>query len=301
MAGPSTNPPGKDASQPASQSSSSPPPKRGPSTGVWIAIAAVVIVVVLIMGLLFAGVIPGFKSSASTPSGKTYEVTFTESGLPSGTSWSVTLSGTLQSSAGTTIDFSEPNGTHSFSVGSVGVFDPTPSTGNVTVSGLPVNEQITFVNSSSKAPLGTAFAWGEPVNATSLSSSVCDSENGFTISVAFCYSIIIAGAGAGVKTSNVVLSLRNSAGATVPWPGAGFVQVTLLSPTALGDVATYDPSTGTWTEIGTFSGNFASGMTVLIGIAGGQPSGSTGGLLGISLLAVGENGFTGTVASSPFS
>lgn len=280
---------------PASQPPSSPPPKRGLSKGVWAATAAVVVVVVLIVALLLAGVIPGL------PSVKSYEVTFTESGLPSATSWSVTLSGTPQSSSAATIDFSEPNGTYPFVVESVGVFNATPKSGNVTVNGLPVNEQITFVNSSSKTPLGTDFAWGLPLNATVVSPSPCSAGFGFTISVKFCYTIEIAGAGGGVATSNVALSLRYPKGSTAPWPGTGFVQVTLVSPTVTGDVATYNTSTGTWTDIGTFSGKFTSGITLVIGIAGGQPTGSTGGLLLISLIAIGQNGFAGSVPSSPFS
>lgn len=157
-------------------------------------------------------------------------------------------------------------------------------------------------NSSSRStPLGTDFSWGLPTNATDASPLPCGVGNGFTINVEFCYSIEIAGAGGGVTTSNVVLSLRNSAGDTVPWPAIGSVQVALLTPTVVGAVATYSPSTGTWTPIGTFSGEITSGMTLLIGIGGGQPPGSTGGLLGVSLVSVGQNGFTGFVSSSPFS
>ncbi|MGC8701304.1 MAG: hypothetical protein ACP5R3_06840, partial [Thermoplasmata archaeon] len=43
-----------------------------------------------------------------------YTVTFTETGLPSGTTWYVNLSnGQSFSGTGTTITFSEPNGTYS--------------------------------------------------------------------------------------------------------------------------------------------------------------------------------------------
>lgn len=156
-------------------------------------------------------------------------------------------------------------------------------------------------NSSSKStPLGTVFAWGVPINATDASPLPCGVSNGFTIDVEFCYSIEIAGAGGGVTTSNVVLSLKNSDSATVPWPTLGSVQVTLLSPMIAGEAATYGPSTGTWTTIGTFNGEITAGMTLLIGIGGGQPAGSTGGFLGVSLVSIGQNGFTGSVSSIPF-
>ncbi|MEM3489441.1 MAG: hypothetical protein QXO75_07300, partial [Nitrososphaerota archaeon] len=43
-----------------------------------------------------------------------YSVTFTESGLPAGTSWSVTLNGVTLSSSSNSIVFSEPNGSYSY-------------------------------------------------------------------------------------------------------------------------------------------------------------------------------------------
>jgi subtilase family serine protease len=89
----------------------------------------------------------------------TYAVTFAETGLPSGTSWAITLGGTLLSSSASTIVFAEPNGTHSYSIADVsGWHQATLSyTGMVTVSGaavteptvafLPVNYTVTFTES----------------------------------------------------------------------------------------------------------------------------------------------------------
>ncbi len=73
-----------------------------------------------------------------------YSVTFTESGLSTGTSWSVTLNGNLESSTGTSISFSEPDGAYSYSVGSVSGYTSSPSSGTVTVNGVPVGVPITF-------------------------------------------------------------------------------------------------------------------------------------------------------------
>ena len=54
-----------------------------------------------------------------------YSVTFTESGLPTSTIWSVTLAGTLLSSSTSTIAFAEPNGTYGYGLGAVRVsLDP---------------------------------------------------------------------------------------------------------------------------------------------------------------------------------
>jgi parallel beta-helix repeat protein len=74
-----------------------------------------------------------------------YSVTFTESGLPSGTSWNVTFNGTTSSSSSSTITFTGVNnGTYSYTVGSAAGYTASPSTGSVTVNGADVNQQITF-------------------------------------------------------------------------------------------------------------------------------------------------------------
>jgi len=73
-----------------------------------------------------------------------YSVTFTESGLPSGTSWSVTLSGSTLSSTSSSIVFTEPNGAYSYSIGAVTRYTASPSSGSVTVSGTSLNVAVTF-------------------------------------------------------------------------------------------------------------------------------------------------------------
>ncbi len=67
--------------------------------------------------------------------GATYSVSFTETGLVPGTTWSVTLGGALESSTTATIVFTEPNGTYSYSVTSVAGYQVSPAPGNVDVSG----------------------------------------------------------------------------------------------------------------------------------------------------------------------
>ncbi|MGC8580584.1 MAG: hypothetical protein ACP5MB_11100, partial [bacterium] len=74
-----------------------------------------------------------------------YSVTFTESGLPSGTSWSVTLNGTTLSSSNSTISFYEPNGTYSYTIGSISGYSSSPSSGLVTISGLSQTIAIRFL------------------------------------------------------------------------------------------------------------------------------------------------------------
>src|SRR2546426_6494162 len=75
-------------------------------------------------------------------------VTFTESGLPYGSPWSVTLDGLVNRSTTPTITFSEPNGTHAYAVGRVtgyaAYYDPSPSSGSVVVNGAPPSVVIPF-------------------------------------------------------------------------------------------------------------------------------------------------------------
>jgi YVTN family beta-propeller protein len=73
-----------------------------------------------------------------------YNVSFAESGLPSGTHWNVTLNGTVGSSSSSSISFSDPNGTYSFTVGHVPGYIVSPSSGNFGVSGANVSKAISF-------------------------------------------------------------------------------------------------------------------------------------------------------------
>ena len=75
---------------------------------------------------------------------QTYTVTFSESGLVSGTSWSVDFNGTTQYSDSSTISFTIPNGTYSFSISSNSTYFAFPKSGNLTVSGNDINLAIYF-------------------------------------------------------------------------------------------------------------------------------------------------------------
>ncbi|HTW54998.1 MAG TPA: hypothetical protein VMG36_00920 [Thermoplasmata archaeon] len=82
-----------------------------------------------------------------------YNVSFVESGLPSGTFWSVQLGGGWSRTPGNAsntseIGFALTNGTYSFSVGCAAnnstVYLPTPASGTVTVNGSAVSVAIAF-------------------------------------------------------------------------------------------------------------------------------------------------------------
>lgn len=73
-----------------------------------------------------------------------FTVTFTESGLPAGTNWSVTLGGRNNSSTGSTIQFFEGNASYTFTVGSVPAYDANRTTGQVVVAGAGSTELLGF-------------------------------------------------------------------------------------------------------------------------------------------------------------
>ena len=82
----------------------------------------------------------------------TYSVSFTESGLPSGTEWGVALTngGTFHGSQ-STISFPEPNGTYAWSLTAVPGYTAYPSSGAIAVRGGPASEAVDFT--STAAPL----------------------------------------------------------------------------------------------------------------------------------------------------
>ena len=101
--------------------------------------------------------------SAETPP-TDYPVTFTESGLPAGTAWSVTLAGTKNSSTTSTITFRAANGTYDFTASAVAGYTPNPSSGTITVSGQAVGQSVQFTattvsvtSTPTSGPVGTTI------------------------------------------------------------------------------------------------------------------------------------------------
>jgi YVTN family beta-propeller protein len=64
-----------------------------------------------------------------------YSVTFSESGLPNGTPWTVTMNGVVGSGLGRLTFQGVANGTYPYSVGPVGGYAATPRNGSVTIDG----------------------------------------------------------------------------------------------------------------------------------------------------------------------
>ena len=73
-----------------------------------------------------------------------YSIPFKETGLSAGTSWSVTLNGSTESSTSGTITFTQHNGTFQYSIGSISRYTISKSPGSVTVNGSNAPVNITF-------------------------------------------------------------------------------------------------------------------------------------------------------------
>jgi len=146
-----------------------------------------------------------------------------------------------------------------------------------------------LTHGSGAPPLGTAFSWGTPVNASGTKPTGCASAT------LYCYSIEIVGAGGGLRATSFLLYLSNIVGANIGWTTD---TVSLVSPNPNVVVGTYNVTIAAWTFVGSFIGTIGPGYTIVI-----QPSATThaAGLLGEELVAVGVNGYSGTVPSSAFS
>jgi hypothetical protein len=71
-----------------------------------------------------------------------YNVTFYESGLQPGTTWSVTLNGSTVFSTSNIITFSEPNGSYSYEISEIPGYKSNNYSGTILVEGNPVNLSI---------------------------------------------------------------------------------------------------------------------------------------------------------------
>ena len=93
----------------------------------------------------------------------TWRVTFTETGIPEGTQWSVVLNGVVHVSDRSTITFYEPTGTYTYQVRHHGGYQTSSPSGTVTVSGVGgATVHIAFT------ALGTSSSIGSNFNGTSI-------------------------------------------------------------------------------------------------------------------------------------
>jgi hypothetical protein len=125
----------------------------------------ITIILVLSSSMLFLGQSQNSGNSgvSAAPSvSGSYHVSFSETGLTSGTQWNVVLGGASQNSTASSIVFSEANNTYSYTIGNVSGFNvkSVSPASPVTVSGSAITVSVTFTKlasvSISPVNLGTA-------------------------------------------------------------------------------------------------------------------------------------------------
>ncbi len=196
-----------------------------------------------------------------------YPLSFLETGLPSGTNWSVSVNGRTQSSTGSTVTFGEPNATYSYVISASAGYMATPSSGVVVVSGAgtPVYvsfSQVTYTVTFSESGLPFGIGWSVNVNGNryagttpGISVKLPNGTYPYTVNSMAGYrplpsggSVVISGA-ANVTTVNFVqqsyaltftessLPAGSSWGVVVNGASASTTNTTLVLPEANGTVS----------------------------------------------------------------
>jgi hypothetical protein len=131
----------------------------------------------------------------------TYTTQFAETGLPSLTTWTVTLNGVLATSSASTSTFNETNGTYLFQVGSVSGYGSVPGAGSLTVLGAPSVVAITFTLVPSGGHNGTGTPGPTPPSGTPNGTSPNPNQGGGGSSIGptlLLWTGLTAGLGLGV-------------------------------------------------------------------------------------------------------
>ncbi|MCI4345998.1 MAG: right-handed parallel beta-helix repeat-containing protein, partial [Thermoplasmata archaeon] len=142
----------------------------------------------------------------------TYALTFSENGLPRGTTWTIEVNGTPSTGNATTLTQTLPNGSYTYSVVSLPGFTETPTGGSFTVNGEGQSVAVSFV----------AFTYAVHVV-----------ESGLT--AGHSWSVTLGGSTSTVSNGSVDLELANGSYAFQVGAPSGF---------------TATPSAGSWTVSG---------------------------------------------------
>jgi YVTN family beta-propeller protein len=161
------------------------------------------------------------SASVSIIGPPTYNATFTESGLPSGTSWGVSMNGSLATSTTSAVTFSEMNGTYLFTVGAVPGYAANPASGSLKVSGANAGKTIAFTRmlpgrysvTFNESGLPTSTSWSVDFNGTTNTSTtssivinnVVNKTGGYSFSV-----IAVAGYTASPSSGSITVNGGNA-------------------------------------------------------------------------------------------
>jgi hypothetical protein len=148
-----------------------------------------------------------------------YAVNFTESGVPAGTTWAVTLSGRSAAGTASTLGLDAPNGTFAFTIGAVAGYAATPSSGTVTVNGAatsvgvaftPIDYSVVFAEHGLANGTGWSVTLGGAPASTASSTIGFAEPNGtypFAVGAVPGYTVAPSSGVVGVNGSNVTVTL----------------------------------------------------------------------------------------------
>ncbi len=144
----------------------------------------------------------------------TYTVTLTETGLPSGTSWSATLNGVLQSSTTPSITFTVPAGSYAYLVAGISGYTVFPNSGTISVSAnymIPVTfSGVSYSVAIAEGGLPAGTTWSVTLGGTTVTTNqttatfivpngtytyAVGNVTGYTISSGHSGTVVVRGAG----------------------------------------------------------------------------------------------------------
>ena len=207
----------------------------------------------------------------------TYPLTFTESGLPSGTSWSVAVDGSANSAmAGSPITFAVPNGSYTYSAGAVSGYSAAHPTGTVPIDGAGSSVAITYSAVAAPSPsrylvlvsetgLAPGTSWSATVdgttsasNASAIAFQATNGSHPWSVAAVSGYSV-------SASSGNVSVAGSTSNVGVVFTPAGGTIQGTVVPGTAS---VTVDGVAATVTA-GTFSVSVGVGTHAIVATASG--------------------------------
>lgn len=175
----------------------------------------------------------------------TYPVTFRETGLPTGTAWSVAVGSNVTRTTNSALTVDEPNGTFTFTVASSDpTYAPSSATGRTTVNGAPQTVLVSFVTTvyfvvftESGLPAGVAWSVGFAglISTTAAQSLTFDEANGtyaFAVFAPRGYTATPSSGSAHLAGSSVTIALTFTAVAAGT-PPVGVERTVSNSVTAL--------------------------------------------------------------------
>ena len=202
----------------------------------------------------------------------TFTVNFTETGLPSGASWSVKLGAVSNSSTSNITTFTEPNGTYSWTVAPVAGYYPDAYSGSITVSGANTSETVSWAQTmyavtftESGLPSGSTW-WVNLTNGQNFSANsttvTFDEANG-------TYNYTLAPPAGYQATGNGNFTV-NAKSVSVPVSFVALVPVTFwesgLVPGWTWSVSVAEPASESWV------GGTSTASSIVLPLPGGSPS-----------------------------